>query len=231
MKNLAVILARSGSKGLPDKNIKNMAGKPLLAYSIEAALESGVFDIVHVSTDSETYSDIAKKFGADVPFLRESRLASDTSSSWDAMRFVVEEYKKRGNVFDTVTLLQPTSPLRDYLDIKEAFKMFQENDATAVVSVCEVNHSPLLCNNLPEDNSLNGFINVDKVGRRQDMKTFYRINGAIYIQKTSALMNRETLYGEKSYAYIMDKSHSIDIDDKMDFLIAETIMKENVNQL
>lgn len=228
MKNLAVILARSGSKGLPDKNIKNMAGKPLLAYSIEAALESEMFDIVHVSTDSETYSDIAKKFGADVPFLRESSLASDNSSSWDAMRFVVEEYEKRGNVFDTVTLLQPTSPLRDVIDIKHAFKVFQDNDASSVVSVCEVDHSPLLCNNLPEDNSLNGFIDVDKVGRRQDMKTFYRINGAIYIQKTSALMNRETPYGEKSYAYIMDKSHSIDIDDKMDFLIAETIMKENV---
>ena len=229
MKNLAVILARSGSKGLPDKNIKNMVGKPLLAYTIEAALESGVFDIVHVSTDSEKYLDIAQKFGADVPFLRESSLASDNSSSWDAMRFVVKEYEKRGKVFDTVTLLQPTSPLRDAIDIKYAFKVFQDNDASSVVSVCEVDHSPLLCNKLPKDNSLNGFINVDKVGRRQDMKTFYRINGAIYIQKTEALMKRETLYGEKSYAYIMDKLHSIDIDDQIDFLIAETIMKENVN--
>lgn len=225
MKNLAVILARSGSKGLPNKNIKPMAGKPLLAYTVEAALESGEFDIVHVSSDSEEYVNIAKKYGADVPFLREESLATDNSSSWDTIRYVVAEYKKRGKTFDTVTLLQPTSPLRDSIDIQNAFKVFEDKGASSVVSVCEVDHSPLLCNNLPEDNSLNGFIDCEKVGRRQDMSTFYRINGAIYIQKMELLISGGSLYGEKSFAYVMDKYHSVDIDDEMDFFVAETIME------
>lgn len=229
MKNLAVVLARSGSKGLPNKNIMNMAGKPLLAYTVMAAFESNMFDKVHVSTDSQYYADIATRYGADVPFLREKALAGDNSSSWDALRYVVMEYKKRGVVFDTVTLLQPTSPLRDAIDIQNAFKVFEERKALAVVSVCEAEYSPLLCNTLPDNNSLNMFIDINKVGRRQDMKTFYRLNGAIYIQKTELLMNSGNLYGEKTYAYIMDKYHSIDIDDEMDFYIAESIIRKRSN--
>ena len=225
MKNLAVILARSGSKGLPNKNIRDMLGKPLLVYTIEAAIDSEMFDIVHVSTDSDMYAEIAKKSGADVPFLREKTLALDSSSSWDAMRFVVEEYGKLGKIFDTVTLLQPTSPLRDSLDIRNAFKLFEERNAMSVVSVCEAECSPLLCNTLPTDNSLNKFIDIDKVGRRQDMGSFYRINGAIYIQKTEVLIEEKDIYGEGSYAYIMDKKHSIDIDDEVDFVIAEALMR------
>lgn len=224
MKNLAVILARSGSKGLPDKNIKELCGKPLLAYTVEAAIISGKYDIVHVSTDSELYVDIAKKYGADVPFLRDEKLAGDNASSWDAVRYVVEEYEKLGQTFDTISLLQPTSPLRDSTDIRNAFEIYESNKATGVVSVCEVDHSPLACNTLPEDNSLNGFIDINKVGRRQDMGTYYRINGAIYIQNRDLLMNGESIYSQGSYAYVMDKKHSVDIDDEMDFLFAQTLI-------
>lgn len=226
MRNLAVILARSGSKGLKDKNIKELAGKPLLAYTVEAAIESGKYDIVHVSTDSELYADIAKKYGADVPFLRDEELAGDKSSSWDALRFVVTEYEKLGKSFDTVTLLQPTSPLRDANDIQNAFDIYESKNATAVVSVCEVDHSPLVCNTLPEDGSLYGFIDLNKVGRRQDMKPYYRINGAIYIQKTNLLMDNTSIYSEGSYAYVMDKRHSVDIDDEVDFTIAQAIIEK-----
>lgn len=226
MSNLAVILARSGSKGLKDKNIKELAGKPLLAYTVEAAIESGKYDIVHVSTDSELYADIAKKYGADVPFLRDEELAGDKSSSWDALRFVVTEYEKLGKSFDTVTLLQPTSPLRDAKDIQNAFDIYESKNATAVVSVCEVDHSPLVCNTLPEDGSLYGFIDLNKVGRRQDMKPYYRINGAIYIQKTNLLMDNTSIYSEGSYAYVMDKRHSVDIDDEVDFTIAQAIIEK-----
>lgn len=224
MKNLAVILARSGSKGLPDKNIKELCGKPLLAYTVEAAIISGKYDIVHVSTDSELYVDIAKKYGADVPFLRDEKLAGDNASSWDAVRYVVEEYEKLGQTFDTISLLQPTSPLRDSTDIRNAFEIYESNKATGVVSVCEVDHSPLACNTLPEDNSLDGFIDINKVGRRQDMGTYYRINGAIYIQNRDLLMNGESIYSQGSYAYVMDKRHSVDIDDEMDFLFAQTLL-------
>ena len=226
MKNIAVIPARSGSKGLKDKNIKLLDGKPLMAYSIEAALKSNVFDCVHVSTDSERYADIAREYGADVPFLREEELASDTSSTWDALRYVLKRYETLGETFDTVTLLQPTSPLRDEKDIFGAFRVFLDKKADSVISVCETEHAPSLCNTLDENGSMQGFIDMKKVGRRQDMPVYYRLNGAIYIQTVELLMQEKDLYGEKSYAYVMDKRKSVDIDDELDFLFAEVVYKK-----
>ncbi|MCI6241740.1 MAG: acylneuraminate cytidylyltransferase family protein [Agathobacter sp.] len=226
MKNIAIITARSGSKGLKDKNIKLLEGKPLLAYSIEAALQTGLFDCVHVSTDSGHYADIARQYGADVPFLRDAELATDTAGTWDVLRAVVNRYLQLGQQFDTVTLLQPTSPLRDAEDIRAAFDIFKEKAADSVISVCEVEHSPKLCNTLGADNSMNGFVDLCRVGCRQEMDTYYRLNGAIYIQKTSLLMEQGNLYGENSYAYVMSQEHSVDIDTELDFLFAETIMRE-----
>lgn len=223
MSNIAVITARSGSKGVKDKNIRQLEGKPLLAYTVEATLHSGCFDCVHVSTDSEEYAQIAKAYGADVPFLREASLATDTAGTWDVLRACVEQYDRLGTKFDTVTLLQPTSPLRDVLDIQKAFQIFEEKHAQSVVSVCEVEHSPKLCNTLGTDGSIDGFVDLNKVGRRQDMENSYRLNGAIYIQTTKLLMEHGNLYG--SGAYVMSQEHSIDIDTELDFLIAETILK------
>ena len=117
MTSMAIILARSGSKGLKDKNIKLMDGKPLIAYSIEAAKESGLFDVVHVSTDSQKYADIAVEYGADEPFLRSEEMSSDTADSWDAVLEVLRQYKEIGKEFDIVTLLQPTSTIRTGEDI------------------------------------------------------------------------------------------------------------------
>ncbi|MBR5565691.1 MAG: acylneuraminate cytidylyltransferase family protein [Roseburia sp.] len=221
MKNLAVITARSGSKGLKDKNIKLLKGKPLMAYSIEAALETGLFDCVHVSTDSEQYAQIAREYGADVPFLRDAELATDKAGTWETIRAVVRKYAELGKTFETVTLLQPTSPLRDAEDIRLAFRVFETKGADSVVSVCEVDHSPKICNTLGEGDSMEGFIDTSSVGRRQDLGKYYRINGAIYIQTTEVLMNEKDLYGPKSYAYVMDKVHSVDIDDAFDFMVAE----------
>ena len=136
-----------------------------------------------------------------------------------------EQYDRLGQKFDTVTLLQPTSPLRDVLDIQKAFQIFEEKHAQSVVSVCEVEHSPMLCNTLGTDGSMDGFVDLNKVGRRQDMETYYRLNGAIYIQTTKLLMEQGNLYGSGAYAYVMSQEHSIDIDTELDFLIAETILK------
>ena len=224
VKNIAIIPARSGSKGLKDKNIKMLKGKPLLAYTVEAALKSGAFDCVHVSTDSESYAEIAREYGADVPFLRDAELASDTAGTWDTVRAVVRKYQELGKEFDIVTLLQPTSPLRDAADIQNAISIFEEKEADSVVSVCEVDHSPKICNTLGENESMEDFINTKTVGRRQDLGVFYRINGAIYIQKMDVLMEGKNLYGPKSYAYVMDKVHSVDIDDAFDFMVAEAAM-------
>lgn len=226
MRNIAIITARSGSKGLKDKNIKLLHGKPLMAYTIEAALSSGKFECVHVSTDSEEYADIAREYGADVPFLRDAMLATDTAGTWDTLRAVMKKYFQIGKSFDTVTLLQPTSPLRDAEDICRAFQLFQEKNADSVISVCEVDHSPKICNTLNERGSMNGFIDMSAIGRRQNLDTYYRLNGAIYIQKTELLMNNLDLYGPNSYAYVMSKIHSIDIDDAFDFMVAEAAMRQ-----
>lgn len=227
MRNIAIVTARSGSKGLKDKNIKMLEGKPLMAYTIEAALASGKFECVHVSTDSEEYATIARKYGADVPFLRDAMLATDSADTWDALRAVMKKYTELGKKFDTVTLLQPTSPLRDANDISRAFQIFQEKKADSVISVCEMDHSPKISNTLNKEGSMHGFIDMSAIGRRQNLDIYYRLNGAIYIQKTELLMNKQNLYGPNSYAYVMSKTHSIDIDDAFDFMVAEAAMRQN----
>ena len=136
MTNMAIILARSGSKGLKDKNIKLMNGKPLIAYSIEAAKNSGLFDVVHVSTDSQKYADIAAENGADEPFLRSEEMSSDTADSWDAVLEVLKRYKELGKDFDMVTLLQPTSPIRTGENIKNAFEIFIARIVSSFVARC-----------------------------------------------------------------------------------------------
>lgn len=224
MRNLAIIPARSGSKGLIDKNIKSLAGKPLIAYSIEAAREAGVFDEIMVSTDSAEYADIAMTWGASVPFLRSADNASDNASSWDAVKEVLQKYEELGQKFDTFCLLQPTSPLRNSADIRNAFELLQKAD-TAVISVCEVDHSPLWCNTLPNDHCLNGFLLKENDKQRQEIETYYRLNGAVYFVRIPAFFEDDFLYREGSYAYVMPRERSIDIDTELDFIIAEAIMK------
>lgn len=221
MKNIAIIPARSGSKGIKDKNIIDLCGKPLMAYTIEAAVQSNRFDCVHVSTDSRHYAQIAAEYGADVPFLRDESLSSDTADTWDALRFVVSKYKEIGKEFETVTLLQPTSPLRNCQDIVNAFEIFEKKKADSVISVCEVECSPDICNVLDESRTMQGFIDINRVGRRQEFEAYYRLNGAIYIQKTELLMNKMDLYGANSHAYLMDKMASVDIDDAYDLVLAK----------
>lgn len=227
MKNLAIIPARSGSKGLKDKNIKLLNGLPLLAYSINAALNSNVFDEVMVSTDSQYYSEIAQKYGASVPFLRSQQNSTDVASSWDTVKEVLLKYKKIGRNFDTVTLLQPTSPLRNSEDIINAFDLFNMNKALSVISVCEVEHSPLWNNLLPQNLSMKDFISRDNLGVRQKLPTYYRLNGAIYIVRVCELLADSYLYREGSFAYVMPQNRSIDIDSEEDFLLAEFLMKKH----
>lgn len=221
MKNIAIIPARSGSKGLKDKNIKMLGGKPLLAYSVEAAIKSGIFDCVHVSTDSEYYADIGRKYGADIPFLRSKEMSNDTAKSWDMVLDTLQKYEKIGERFDMVTLLQPTSPLRDAEDIGKVFEEYQEKKAQAVVSVCEMEHSPLWSNTLPENLSMDHFMQVQSNQPRQSLKQYYRINGAIYMVNIPFLKEDMNIYRQGCFAYIMDVKKSIDIDTQIDFEIAD----------
>lgn len=225
MNNLAIIPARSGSKGLKDKNIRLLDGKPLIAYSIEAAKQSGVFTHILVSTDSYEYGDIAVQYGAEVPFYRSEKNASDSASSWDVVKEVLKSYKQFGIEFDTFALLQPTSPLRNYQDIQNAYHLLEQKRAIAVISVCETEHSPLWCNTLPEDNSLFGFLGKETNKQRQKLDKYYRINGAIYMARVKDFLEDTDLYRQGSYAYRMPADRSIDIDTLLDFKIAETIKK------
>lgn len=227
MNNIAIIPARSGSKGLPDKNIKIVAGKPLIAYTIEAALESGMFDTIHVSTDSERYAEIARYYGADVPFLRSEELATDTANTWDAVREALTNYFGRGKSFDTVMLMQPTTPLRTAEDVKNAYRLQQEKNATSVISVCEVDHSPLWCDTIPSDGNMAGFGSRKLAWvTRQELKTFYRVNGAIYLLKTDRIMQRtdDSIYDDKCFAMFMDRKKSVDIDTEDDLAMVEFLI-------
>lgn len=227
METLAIIPARSGSKGLPDKNIKNLQGKPLIAYTIEAAIASEQFDEVMVSTDSKEYAAIAMEYGATVPFLRSADNAGDTSSSWDVVKEVLNNYRAQGKSFKKVALLQPTSPLRTKEDIINGFNTKAEKDANFVVSVCEVEHSPLWSNTLPKDQSMKDFIDPKIMALpRQQIPTYYRLNGAMYLVDVEHLLNNNNLYGDRSYAFIMDRKNSVDIDEAFDFKFAELLLNE-----
>lgn len=228
MRNLAIIPARSGSKGIPDKNIKPLNGVPLMVYSINAALHSGVFDEIMVSTDSGKYADIAIKYGASVPFLRSDEASGDKASSWFAVREVLDNYKSRHMTFDTFCLLQPTSPLRTSDDIINAYELYGEKASVAVISVCQMEHSPLWCNTLPESRSLSAFKKILQNLQRQELDVYYRLNGAIYIASIPEFLQDDNLYREGSYAYIMPTIRSVDIDTELDFKYAEFLIKECV---
>ena len=223
-KFLAIIPARSGSKGIKDKNIKLLKNKPLMAYTIEAAKNSEVFDDIIVSTDSEKYKIIAEQYGAKVPFLRDISLSGDFSKTEDVIVNTITNLKKIGKEYDYFVLLQPTSPLRNSKHIQEAVDLILEKNLNSVVSVCEVDHSLQICNTLKENKSMYNFISKNNNTLRQDMEKYYRINGALYIMKVNEYLKNKNFYGEKSKAYIMERKFSVDIDEEIDFLLAETIL-------
>ena len=227
MKNLAIIPARSGSKGVKDKNIRDLAGKPLMAHTINAAIKSGQFDEVMVSTDSERYAEIAREYGAKVPFLRSELTATDTASSWDMVEEVLLKYEELGKSFDTFCLLQPTSPLRNAEDIRAAYALYKEKASFAVVSVCEAEHSPLWCGHLPENQEFTDFIDAENMRQRQAGGKFYRLNGAIYIVDIKKFRKDRFLYQRGSFAYIMSQDRSVDIDLEIDFKLAELNLESN----
>lgn len=232
MKNIAIIPARSGSKGIKDKNIKPLCGKPLMAYTIEAALECGLFQTVMVSTDSKEYGNIAKKYGAEVPFYRSQETSGDTSGSWEVVREVLHRYMENGEKFDTVCLLQPTSPLRRPSDIHECYQLLKDKEADAITSVCQVDHGPELMMTLLDDLSLAKYRERHGFNlQRQLQEQYYRINGAVYIRRVLYNKNDIMVLDKKEYACIMDPRYSVDVDTDMDFVLAEALVLSNAVNL
>ncbi|PTX16339.1 N-acylneuraminate cytidylyltransferase [Halanaerobium congolense] len=227
-KILAIIPARSGSKGLKDKNIKCLNGKPMINYTIEAALKNEVFSNVVVSTDSQKYADIARKAGAEVPFIRPDNLAKDESTTNEVILHAISEMENTNDEYDCFMLLQPTSPLRTAENIKKAYSLFKGKNANAVVSVCETDHSPLWSNTLDNSLSLDNFLDDNKNKRRQELPTYYRLNGAIYLAQVDYYKIYNDFYNNNSFAYIMNKKESVDVDDIIDFRLAEILIEENI---
>lgn len=228
MSNLCTICMRGGSKGLPGKNLKKLAGKPLLSYTIKQALDSNLFDKVIVSTDSEIIANESLKYGAEAWFLRSSDLASDNSAKLPAIRDALvraELYFKKN--FNYIVDLDSTSPLRNTSDIVNAFNLFKKEKSDNLFSVNVSKKNPYF--NIVEKNK--NEINIVKkldnsIKRRQDAPITYDMNASIYIWKRNALMSSNNLFTKKTSLYIMPEERSVDIDSQLDWDIVEFLIRK-----
>ena len=224
-KVIAIIPARAGSKRLPGKNTRSLNGIPLLVYSIRAAKSCGLVDKVVVSTDSKEIAYLAENSGAEVD-IREKRLSSDHAKTID----VLKDYLSRMHGFDICVTLQPTSPLRTSNDIRLSLELFENNDADAVISVCKVECPPQWVNVIGELGQMDGFLEKSSKSKRsQDFKDYYRLNGAIYCNNIDKLHKSDSLIFESnSYAYVMPRKKSVDIDTIEDFELAEFFLSKKI---
>lgn len=228
---VGIIPARSGSKGIPDKNIRNLAGKPLIAHTIESAINSKLISRLIVSTDAENIAEISRKYGAEAPFLRPIELAQDDIPTLPVLQHAIRFLeKKQGYKPDIIVSLQPTSPLRKTQHIDKAIKKLIETDADSIVSLCEVEHSPYWMKRINGDRVFDFVEGSEKYARRQDLPKVYRVNGAVYVTRYNVLMNQNRILGNDTRAIIMDKEDSIDIDDELDFKLAELILAQRMRR-
>lgn len=226
---LVIIPARGGSKGLPGKNIREICGKPLIAWSVEAGLKSSYVDEVMVTTDYQEIADISKKYGANVPFLRPDFLASDTATSFDAVKHVIDFYKTELNrEFDYIILLEPTSPLREDGDIDSMIEKIVQNESEfdSIVSIGEVHEHPSIMKKTINDETLTPYCEaLELKTRRQDNDIAYFPYGVAYIVKTKSLLDEKTFYTKRNTFYKIKRYQCYEIDDIYDFLAIENIMK------
>lgn len=223
---IAIIPARGGSKGLPGKNVRPLNGKPLIAYAIEAALNSKHIDRIIISTDDEEIARIAVEYGAELPFMRPAELASDTSLAIDNYIYTIGRLEKEGRkAIDSFVVLQPTSPLRIAEDIDGAIELFEQNKADSVISYCQEAHPITWHKYLDEECRFVDIFDTN-IKNRQDNRVSFYPNGAVYVFKTALIRDRK-YYTDKSYAYIMPRSRSVDIDFIEDFEYAEFLLRRS----
>jgi N-acylneuraminate cytidylyltransferase len=227
MTALYLITARGGSKGLPGKNIKLLRNKPLLEYSLEIARALSDDRHICLSTDDVNIRAVAENSGLSVPFLRPAALASDTAGSREVILHALDFYMEKGVIYDSVILLQPTTPFRSTSHILEMQQSYSP-DLDMVVSVKESHHNPYF--SLFEENS-EGYLNLSKSGnfiRRQDCPKAYAFNGSVYIINAKSLRRQPLNQFTKVKKYVMDEIHSVDIDNQFDWWIAEMILQKSL---
>lgn len=219
---LFVITARGGSKGLPGKNIKELCGKPLIEYSIDVARAFTDDENICVSTDSEEIKRVVEGYGLKVPFLRPGYLATDTATSNDVLVHAVNFFKNQGRMYRRLCLLQPTSPLRTVEDVQGALDLYRD-DIDMVTGMVK-SHAPSILNEEDENGFMVSVFNKEGLGR-QYVREMYETNGAVYVMNVKSLLEKGMKGFSRKVKYVMSKEHSVDIDDIVDFMLVETIMK------
>jgi CMP-N,N'-diacetyllegionaminic acid synthase len=223
-----VIPARGGSKGLPRKNIKLLAGKPLIAYTIGQALQSHYIDRTIISTDDPEIADVSRQYGAEVPFMRPDNLAGDHASTIDVLLHAIhwlEEQEKYD--FDILVLLHATTPLRSIDDINSCINLLVEAKADNVFSVAEAHRNPYFNMVEADERGIATLVKKGKFTTRQSAPKVYDMNASIYVWWKDILKNEKKIFLKKSHIYIMPKERSIDIDDDFDFKIAEFLLQKD----
>ena len=221
-KVLGIIPARGGSKGLPGKNLKNLGGKPLIAWSIEEVKKSKYIDRCIVSTDDEGIAQVAKKYGCEVPFIRPVELATDDANINDVIIHALDILQER---YEIVIVLQPTSPLRKAKDIDDALELMDHENAPAVVSVSKSNKPIHWHYTVEKDGNLKPvFPRRELSTNRQELSQTFLPNGALFIAQTKFFRNNKTFYTESTFAFILPPERSIDIDTQIDFIMAQAIV-------
>jgi CMP-N,N'-diacetyllegionaminic acid synthase len=223
---LGLISARGGSKGIPRKNLVPLAGKPLIQYTLEAALNCRSLDRVILSTDDEEIAEFGRQAGVEVPFIRPAALATDDASTRSVQRHALEWcQQEEGTIPDALVTLQPTSPLRTSRHIDEAVSRFQTEQADSVLGVTPVQDHPYEVVGFSEGRMYRAVDRPAHVVRRQQYPPFYKINGAIYVTKSSVLINLDTGYGERVFDYAMEWEESVDVDSLHDLGIADALLQ------
>ncbi|WP_349371506.1 acylneuraminate cytidylyltransferase family protein [Salinarimonas sp.] len=227
MRTLALVNARGGSKGVPRKNVRPLAGRPLIAWSIEAGLGAARVTSLVVSTDDAEIAEVARASGARVPFTRPADLATDTAIQIDVVRHAVAALEAAGERYDAIVILQPTCPLRRAEDIDGALALLEESGADSVISVCDVGgRHPLTCYRADAAGRLSPLLPSDTRGvlRQQFGQVLWR-NGAVYAMRRDVVMNRGSLYGDVTLGYIMPEERSFNIDSLFDWRLTEAYLR------
>lgn len=221
MSSIAIITARGGSKRIPKKNIKEFCGKPIIAYSIEASLQSGVFDEVMVSTDSEEIAEIARSYGAMVPFMRSEKTASDYATTRDVLMEVLQEYEHRGITFDDMTCIYPTAPFLTAQKLRDAVSLFKSAKCSLLIPVVKFSYPPQRAYVINGDGNLMFKWEEFRYARSQDLEPFYHDAGQFYCYNISDYLSLDGVVKKNVMPFILPESEVQDIDTEEDWKIAE----------